>query len=235
MPPSLQTTPISDLLSHLLLQNPTADNSIQSQAHSEAETAQEQQILPQVASQSAVTLNVRKVPQLLPPRVKLVQYPESASGKIDCLQETPEQGLDRVTAERVKRRRKYIDKQLAEEEVVIPNDPADDEDCEECRQEYRREYSDDTSKQDERMANYKERKEEHRLSDNEEYYENSEVIQEGDAFNNIENNERAMEQLQAVAMEEEGAEKQRARELNLTQSSLNHLWMRINAMGGYYQ
>lgn len=35
------------------------------------------------------------------------------------------------------------------------------------------------------MAKYKERKEEHRLSDNEEDYENSEVIQEGDAFNNI--------------------------------------------------
>lgn len=46
---------------------------------------------------------------------------------------------------------------------------------------YRREYTDDTSKEDERMAKYKE----HRLSDDEEDYENSEVIQEGSASNNI--------------------------------------------------
>ncbi|KAL1929103.1 hypothetical protein VTP01DRAFT_2162 [Rhizomucor pusillus] len=193
--------------------------------------------------------------------------PGKRKRKMNRHYETPEQIPDRVTqlvaeapteadrsnliAERVKRRRRDKGKQPAatttaatiadadaslesEDQVAIPENSSDDEDYQECSQE----SPVDPLKENERMAKYRVREERSRLSDDEEDYEKSEVIQNGDASGIIgealvcnlkmqlaimdklawinqqmENNERAMEQVQALAIKEEEARKQRAEKI----------------------
>lgn len=136
--------------------------------------------------------------------------PGKRKRKMNRHYETPEQIPDRVTqlvaeapteadrsnliAERVKRRRRDKGKQPAatttaatiadadaslesEDQVAIPENSSDDEDYQECSQE----SPVDPLKENERMARYRVREERSRLSDDEEDYEKSEVIQNGDA------------------------------------------------------